>query len=313
MRKIQHLIWALYTVAFLVLAPTGAQAGEIGDAGALFLRFGMGARAAGMGEAFTAVAKDASAIYWNPAAMNGVLGTHLMFMHSEYIQSIRLEQAAVTHETDLGTFGLGFTGLFMDEMDRYDDSPSAIPLGTFDAYDASFTFGYARDVLPNLSAGIAVKSVYQRIDEATAEGWAFDFGLYHISLIEGVKFAAVIANVGSAINFEDDFFVGKDFALPRVIKLGGSFERQYEALRGHVLATLDVLLPNDGGGKQHIGFEYGYDRKAFLRGGYKAGYDSQGATFGAGLVYREFIVDYAVLLVDNDLDDSHRISLGFGL
>jgi len=54
----------------------------------------------GMGEAFTAVAEDASAVYWNPAAMSPVLGTNILLMHNEYMQSIRLEQVAITHETD---------------------------------------------------------------------------------------------------------------------------------------------------------------------------------------------------------------------
>ncbi len=73
--------------------------------------------------------------------MSPVLGTNAMFMHNEYMMSMRLEQVYLTHETDYGTFGLGFTGLYMDEMDRYDDVPSEIPLGTFSAYDVSFTLG----------------------------------------------------------------------------------------------------------------------------------------------------------------------------
>ena len=73
------------------------------------------------------------------------------------------------------------------------------------------------------------------------------------------------------------------------------------------------VFPNDGDAKQHLGLEYGYEDMLFLRGGYKAGYDSQGATFGLGVQYRKFTVDYAVLLVSNDLGDSHRISLALGI
>ena len=36
---------------------------------AQFLKIGVGARASAMGEAFTAVANDASALYWNPAGL----------------------------------------------------------------------------------------------------------------------------------------------------------------------------------------------------------------------------------------------------
>jgi len=300
MRLSQHLAVAL----LVVIVPTTLRAADPGDAGALFLRMGVGARASGMGEAFTAVAEDASSAYWNPAAMSAVLGTRVMFAHVEYFQSVRLEQAMLTHETDYGTFGLGFTGLYMDEMDRYDDVPSEIPLGKFSAYDVSFTLAYSRYVIPNLAAGVAVKPVYEKIDETSATGLAFDVGLYHVSKIPGVKFAAVAANVGAPMKF-----IEEEFALPRSIKIGGSYERHIARMRGDVLATLDVVLPNDGDAKQHVGAEYGYDRRLFLRAGYKAGYDSQGATFGLGVRFRQFDFDYAVLFGGNDLGDSHRISL----
>jgi hypothetical protein len=291
-------------ILLLAVVPTTLRAGDPGDAGALFLRIGMGGRASGMGEAFSAVAEDASSVYWNPAAMSAVLGTRVMFMHNEYLLSMRLEQAALTHETEYGTFGLGFTGLYMDEMDRYDDVPSDVPLGTFSAYDVSFTVAYSRYLIPNLSAGVAVKPVYEKIDEITAAGVAFDLGLYHVSKVPGVKFAAVASNIGTPMKFVDE-----EFELPRTLKIGGSFEREIPKLRGGILATLDLVFPNDGEMKQHVGAEYGYDRRLFLRAGYKGGYDSQGATFGLGVRLREFDLDYGVIFGSNDLGDSHRISL----
>jgi len=303
MRRLKHLLWSL----LITLLPVNAAAGDVGEAGALFLRAGMGARASGMGEAFTAVAEDASATYWNPGAMSAVLGTNLLFMHNEFFQSIRLEQAALTHETDYGTFGLSFTGLYMDQMDRYEDTPSAVPLGAFSAYDVAVAVGYSRYLLPNLSAGVTAKWIYENIDESTAKGYAFDVGLYHISMIKGVKFSGVLTNLGPPLKFEDDQFVGDQFDLPRAGKIGVSYERKLPNVRGGLLATLDIVVPNDGKAKQHIGAEYNYLKRLFVRAGYKAGYDSQGPTFGLGVTYRKFTLDYAVLIIANDLGDSHRI------
>lgn len=303
-RKIALIISAL----LLIFAHSASIAGESGDAGALFLRIGLGARAAGMGEAFTGVADDASSVYWNPGAMAAVLGTNAVLMHNEYLQSIRLEQIALTHEMEFGTLGLGFTGLYMDEMERRDDVPTAVPLGMFSAYDVSVTVGFSRYLLPNLAAGIAVKNVYEKIDEESAVGWAVDVGLYHIAKIPGVKFAAVLTNLGPPMKF-----VSEEYALPRCIKVGGSYAREVPAAQGDILLTVDVLVPNDSDVREHVGFEYGFRQQLFLRGGYKAGYDSQGATFGVGVKYRKIIVDYAFLLVDNDLGDSHRIGFAFSL
>ncbi len=294
------------TCTLLLLAPVSAGAADPGSAGALFLRVGLGARASAMGEAYTGVAEDASSVYWNPGAMAAVLGTNVSLVHVEYFQTLRLEQAAVTHETGWGTMGFMFTGLFMDDLERRDDVATAVPLGEFGAYDVAFAAGFARYVVPNVAVGLSVKTVYQRIDELSASGIAVDAGVYHTSRIRGVKLAAVVGNIGPPMKFDVE-----EFALPRYLKVGASFEREVEALEGRVLATFDAMFPNDDDGRQHVGVEYSYRRMAALRAGYKAGYDSQGATFGFGVNYREMSFDYAFLPIQNDLGDNHRFGIGF--
>lgn len=308
--------WQRVLVTIVVVASAGAaQAGDPGTSGALFLRVGFGARASAMGEAYTAVAEDASSIYWNPGAMAAVLGTHVTLAHNEYFGSLRLEQAAVIHETDWGTIGFMFTGLYMDEMDRYEDQPSSIPLGTFEAYDVAVSVAYARYIVPNLTVGIALKPVYERIDELSASGIAFDIGLYHVARIRGVKFAAVAANIGPPMKFDEE-----EFALPQYLKLGGSYEREIPAIEGRILATFDAMFPNDGDLSGRIGGEYSYRRMLSVRAGYKTLFlpsgstdvnsSAQGATFGVGVRWHEVAVDYAFLPSDA-LGDNHRFGLGF--
>jgi len=301
----QGILWMSVAA---VLATLPVQASEPGSAGALFLRVGMGARASGMGEAFTAVAEDASSIYWNPAAMSPLLGTNVMLAHNEYFQSVRVEQAALTHEAEWGTVGLSFTGLYMDDLERREDIPSAIPLGEFSVYDIAFAVAYSRYITPNLTMGISIKPIIQRIDEVDATGVAFDLGIFHVSRIKGVNFAAVLGNLGSPMKFDQE-----EFALPRFVKVGASYHRDVAGIRGGVLGALDIVFPNDGDPHTHVGLEADYERRFFLRGGYKVGYDSQGATFGLGGTYRRFSLDYAFMLVDNDLGDGHRISLALSL
>lgn len=56
--------------------------GSAGQAGE-FLRYGVGAKALGMGRAFTSIADDGSALYWNPAGLTNLdkNGATVMFMH----------------------------------------------------------------------------------------------------------------------------------------------------------------------------------------------------------------------------------------
>jgi hypothetical protein len=286
--------------------PTVSFAGVAGDAGVPFLRFGLGARAAGMGEAYVAVAEDASSVFFNPGAMPAVLGTHITIAHNEYFQSLRFEQAAVTHETEWGTFGFMFTGLYMDDMERFDDYPTAVPLGTFGSYDIAAALAYGRYIVPNVAVGISLKAIYERIDELSASGFAFDAGIYHVSRIPGVKLAATVANLGPPMKYEVE-----EFALPRNARIGASYEREVAALDGRVLVTADVLFPNDDDVREHFGAEYSYRRMLALRAGYKVGYTSQDMAFGFGVVYREIAFDYAFLPASNDLGDGHRFGVGF--
>jgi hypothetical protein len=199
-----------------------------------------------------------------------------------------------------------FTGLFMDDMERRENAATAEPLGLFGAYDVAFAAAFARYIVPNVAVGLSVKPVYQRIDELSASGIAFDAGVYHTARIRGVKLAAVVGNIGTPMKFDVE-----EFALPRYFTVGASYEREVVPLEGRVLFTFDATFPNDDDARQHVGAEYSYRHLLALRAGYKNGYDSYGATFGFGVNYRQMAFDYAFLPVDTDIGDNHRFGLGF--
>ena len=59
----------ILAVPMLLLAMASSSYAEISNAAVLFLRIAPGARAAAMGEAFVAVADDATTTHWNPAGL----------------------------------------------------------------------------------------------------------------------------------------------------------------------------------------------------------------------------------------------------
>lgn len=295
-------------LVMLVSVGNEARATEPGTAGMLFLRLGVGARAVGMGEAFTAISDDATSAYWNPGGMTAVRGTQVTLMHNEWIGDLRLEYAGLVHEFDWGSLGLYFTGFYTGDIDRYEDSPLNSPLGTFSAHDANFVLAYARQILPNLSLGLAGKYIYGKIDTESSKGYAFDFGIHHMSRIRGVNFSAVVQNLGPSMKYVDE-----DFDLPLVAKLGASYHRNLKSLESELNLAIDLVFPNDDDARQHLGAEAVYKKLFAMRGGVKLGYDSQGPTLGFGVKYKSFQLDYAALFVSNDLGDSHRFSLTFDL
>lgn len=297
-----------YTVplaaALLILTTAFVLAGEPGSSGFTFLRLGNGARAGGMGEAFTAVADDATSIYWNPAGMAAVEEVELNLTHNEWLMGIRFEQATVVNEMWGGAAGLSFTGLYYGSLDRYGEYPSLTPDGTFSPYDLAVSLGYARDIIPNVALGAAFKIIYSKIDFESATGYAFDLGLSHKSKIEGLTLAAAMLNLGPQTSF-----VEEKFYPPFQLRLGGAYNIRKEALRGGLILAADVVFPNDNDAKLHFGLEYAYQRLLMLRFGYKSGYDVQGATMGAGIVWKSLRFDYAFMPIDYELGDAHRFSL----
>jgi hypothetical protein len=308
----------LCSIMILSLFVPVAMAYEPGTSGLLFLRLGVGERAAGMGEAYTALAQDATALYWNPAGLASVQGTELHLMHHEWMLSLRQEFAGVAHATDLGTFAFGFTALNMSEMERREEVPTSEPLGHFSAFDLAFHLGYGRNVMDVLDVGLAVKYVYSRLDEESAKGVLVDLGLRHESMIPGLTMAAAVLSLGPRFKYIDE-----EFDAPTTIKLGGAYTLPVSAGEGKINLAYDLLLLSDSdtqtddilaqskalNARHHFGAEFDYRGQAALRAGYKAGYDSQSLTFGAGISWQHFIFDYAFLLVDNDLGNAHRLGV----
>jgi hypothetical protein len=312
----------------LPLLAVSAAAYEPGTAGLLFLRLGVGERAAGMGDAYTALAADATALYWNPAGLAAMQGSQLHLMHNEWMQSVRQEFVGLAHHLPeragllpAGTYGIGLTNLNMDEMELREDSPASEPLGHFSAFDFALQMGYGRSV-GAVDAGFSVKWIYSRLYESNAKGFLLDLGLRHVTRIPGLVVGAAFQHLGPAFKYDVE-----EFDAPRTLKLGAGYTLPVVFGGSDLSLAYDLLLLSDsdtGGGdplgeskalsgRHHFGLELDYQGLAALRAGYKAGYDSQGASFGAGLRWRSFVFDYAFLAVSNDLGNAHRFGVTLDL
>ena len=74
-------------------------AGE-GTAAAPFLKIGTSSRAEAMGGAFTAVANDVDANYWNPAGLSQLRRSSVGFTHLEWFEGIRYEYLTYADKYD---------------------------------------------------------------------------------------------------------------------------------------------------------------------------------------------------------------------
>ena len=67
--SMKRTVFILLAVSSVLILWSGQSYAQVSDAAVLFLRIAPGARAAGMGEAFTAIADDAQATHYNPAGL----------------------------------------------------------------------------------------------------------------------------------------------------------------------------------------------------------------------------------------------------
>src|SRR5262245_2955826 len=91
MKMRRHRIFLALTLCLLNVHRGWADfnSGAKGTTTAEFLKLGAGARAEAMGEAFSAVADDATALYWNPGALTRIheKSSSATLMHAPYVAS----------------------------------------------------------------------------------------------------------------------------------------------------------------------------------------------------------------------------------
>jgi hypothetical protein len=97
MKRLSGVVWIPLTIA-LTAASTPAHATKYAGE---FLKVPVGARAIGLGGAFTAIADDATAPYWNPAGMIYLPYREVILQHSERFGSL------LNHDFAAGVLPLG--------------------------------------------------------------------------------------------------------------------------------------------------------------------------------------------------------------
>src|SRR5690606_37311789 len=109
---------ALLMAMLLAAPPSFAQlTGETrdvtkrGTAAAEFLSIPVGARATGMGNAFSATVDDATAMYWNPAGMTALPRATMAVEYAQWLVNIDFNYAAVVLPMRFGSVGVAVTAL----------------------------------------------------------------------------------------------------------------------------------------------------------------------------------------------------------
>lgn len=308
MRSARRSGWA--RLLCLTLAVCGAARGAArANSGAAFLKLGAGARASGLGSAYTALADDVTSLHWNPAGLCRLHGRELSAMHAELFSDSRYDFLGYGQSAAFGAFGISAAYLSQGQIEGR--SASRARTSEFTANDLAITLGAARWMSPTLSAGAGVKVLQSQIGGASATGAALDLGAVWQPLHSPFQAGAAVRNLGPQMKF-----IERGYELPLTFAGGVS----YRVLRGLLLAGDLKHEPHDRDTSVSFGSEWNAGVLS-LRAGYllspnqtrASGSSSQslsglqGLSMGIGLKFRSAILDYS-LNPSGDLGNTHRIS-----
>jgi len=281
----------------------------VGTTAAQFLKIAAGARPVGMGGAYTALATDVMAVYWNPAGLSRVIGNgEAFFNHASWLAETNYDVGAVSMNlSGFGAIGLQVISFRTPEEDvRTIESPE----GTGQKWDANMIAlgaSYAINLTDRFSIGFTGKFIQEKIFNVAARGAAFDLGILYQTPVKSLTLGAAVTNFGTKMKLDGrDLFINhnplnqpgsvsdvaaeyriESYDLPLNLKFGLA----WKAITNEnieLLAAVDGNQPNDNSEYINSGVELGLRNTLFLRAGYKSLFlenSEQGLTFGAGLKY----------------------------
>lgn len=307
-----------------------SQFNKAGKTALQFLKIGMGAREAALGEATVASTKDVNAIFWNPAGITGIQGAEASFNYTQWIGDINVLSGAVGYNWD-GVAAIVVNYITLDYGNLQEalvtSSSGGIDTRTgnsFSGSDLSIGVGIARRFTDRLSIGAQVKYLREDLFTYSSDVWAFDIGTTYSTGWYGVNLAMTAQNFSEQARWintgiEED----QNFEVPRIFKiglavdllgaedllLGGNYDQHRLAL------NVDAVNTNDYSERLHFGAEYTFYNIFTLRGGYRLNYEEGNLSAGAGVQYDfgyvRFKFDYAYVSYDF-LQSPHRFTIFLG-
>lgn len=169
-----------------------------------FLTIPVGARGIGMGSAYTAVADDISAIWWNPAGLGYLEGREVMVNVVDYTMDLTYSYAAFATPISDGRVVVGGFFGYLDIPDM-EITTVQRPEGTgsfFNAYDFQMGGSLAYTLSDRFIGGLNLKYVHQDVwGNISGSAFAIDAGaIYHTELANReIKFSFAVQNLGTNI------------------------------------------------------------------------------------------------------------------
>jgi len=307
-----------------------------------FLEIPVGVRASGMGTAYTSIASDGSAFFWNPAGSSLTKGIIITSQYSSQFGSISDPLGSYfftgysQNFENLGAFSFNWIRLSIDDISKlekltsesnpaflaksgsfFNNSQDAFYMNFSKQFNPIFNFGWQFFKIPfKIPVGVNLKYIRNSFGgdiNQTGSGFGVDAGVMLITDINDyfslknwgvVSFGYNLRDItNTIITWSKD---NKQFSIPRSHSWGLSYSQPLKSLNFEILVSYQSVSRYSD--EDDFGVEMCYDKKYSFRIG---SYNSL-LTLGAGLILYEGInIDYSFQI--HELGNPHRIGLSVNL
>ena len=285
-------------------AVSGESAGQAGS----FLRIGLGPRAKGLGDAYTAVADNAYAPYYNPAGLAfirsreaalsyGLLSFDRTFTYAGFVRPLPPQAG----------FAIGVL------QSGCKDSDVRLSNGETTGHnidDTQYTvfLGFGIRFTDKFAIGITPKLIYSKVYDVSASSVGVDFGAMYKPLPQ-LTLGFALHELGQSLDYSRDASgFGNEKTndkLPHVTKIGAAYVLPLQGTVKSLFFVSDLEMNSKQSSKWHYGIEANIMDKWFVR----AGLDDVDLTAGFSIPFlikeRKFKLDYAYIL-------DRRSGVGYG-
>lgn len=281
----KHIVFALPILVTLSILSPASIAGQ-GTNSADFLQIPVFSRGSALSGAMVANADGVGALFYNPAGVARNGSGEVSFSHTELMQDLRLDNVSFAVPLKSGSgIGLGITYLGYGSIAGYDAAGAST--GNLSAYSFMMNVAYSQKLSDALSAGIAVKPVFEKLDDLEAKTVTFDLGL--MADFGQFSFGAQYANIGGKLRY-----VQEEVGLPTTMRMGMS----YHTFGSASVISIAANKEEGEGFSFGAGMEYSYNSMLTFRAGYGGSLEDKtnstdGLALGIGLKLSHIGLDYS--------------------